>query len=144
MSHIRCLSKRVARLQIILFLIYCLLECLEACACPKHIAYVCGTDEKTHSNICTLRCTACMTKNKDLKKKHDGECTRSPTGEDAYKVYEEETMVGNFDEFYNFGPERHECDRLCKKGEPEKICKYELHITEYTTMGKVNFGINVI
>ena len=82
-----------------------------------------------------------MTKNKDLKKKYDGECTRSPTGEDTYKVYEEETMVGNFDEFYNFGPERHECDRVCKKAEPEKICIYELEVSEYTTMGKVNRNV---
>ena len=54
-------------------------------------------------------------------------------GTDHYEVYEEATMKGNFKN----QPERHECDRVCKKGEPEKICIYELHITEYTTMGKV-------
>ena len=52
---------------------------------------------------------------------------------DGYKVYEEETMKGNFEHLL----ERHECDRVCKKGEPPKTCQYELHISSYTTMGKV-------
>ena len=56
------------------------------------------------------------------------------TGTDEYEVYEEITLNGNFENL----PKPHECDRVCKEGEPEKICMYELHITEYTTMGKVN------
>ena len=54
---------------------------------------------------------------------------------DEYEVYEEVTMKGNFEHL----TERHDCDRVCKSGEPPKICMYELHISEYTTMGKVKY-----
>ena len=43
-------------------------------------------------------------------------------------------MKGNFKHLL----ERHECDRICKEEEEQKICHYELHVSEYTTMGKVN------
>ena len=62
------------------------------------------------------------------------QATKKPKQADDYEVYEEETMKGNFKHLL----ERHECDRICKKGEQQKICHYELHVSEYTTMGKVN------
>ena len=48
-------------------------------------------------------------------------------------------MVGSFEEFYDpKTTKRHECDRVCKEGEHQKICHYSFDISEYTTMGKVN------
>ena len=64
----------------------------------------------------------------------EDQATKKPKKADDYEVYEEKTMKGNFKHLL----ERHECDRICKEEEEPKICHYELHVSEYTTMGKVN------
>ena len=71
------------------------------------------------------------------KPKEGGLVTRKlrKQGNDQYEVEEEGTMIGNFP----YQPERHECDRVCKKGEPQKVCMYRLDITAHTTMGKVKY-----
>ena len=46
-------------------------------------------------------------------------------------------MNGNFPN----QPERHECDRVCKKGEPAKICWYRFTVAAHTTMGKLSIII---
>ena len=58
----------------------------------------------------------------------------SAKGNDQYEVYEEATNKGNFPD----QPKRHECDRVCKQGEPPKICRYIFEIAAHTTMGKVS------
>lgn len=58
----------------------------------------------------------------------------STGGDDQYEVYEAATMEGNFEN----QPERHDCDRVCKKGEPRKICWYRFDVAAHTTMGKVS------